>query len=64
VRFTRAIKDSVPLDDRKAIVRAMWEVVLADGERDAAEDQLMRIVAPLLGLTDQDSHSIRLSITG
>jgi uncharacterized tellurite resistance protein B-like protein len=42
----------------------MWEVVLADGERDAAEDQLMRIVAPLLGLTDQDSHSIRLSITG
>lgn len=64
VRFTRAIKDSVALDDRKAVVRAMWEVVLADGERDAAEDQLMRIVAPLLGLTDQDSHSIRLSITG
>ena len=64
VRFTRAIKDTVPLDDREAVVRAMWEVVLADGERDAAEDQLMRIVAPLLGLTDQDSHRIRLSITG
>lgn len=64
VRFTRAIKETVALEDREAVVRAMWEVVLADGERDAAEDQLMRIVAPLLGLTDQDSHRLRLSVTG
>ena len=31
VRFTRAIKDAVPYDDRLAVIKALWEVVLADG---------------------------------
>jgi len=29
VRFTRAIKDAVPYDDRLAVIKALWEVVLA-----------------------------------
>lgn len=62
VRFTRAIKDAVPLQDREAIIRAMWEIVLADGDRDHHEDALMRTIAPLLGLTDQDSNRIRLAV--
>ena len=37
----------------------MWEIVLADGARDAEEDALMRMVAPLLGVEDQDSALIR-----
>ena len=31
VRFTRAIKDAVPYEDRQGVVEALWEVVLADG---------------------------------
>ena len=33
VRFTKAIKAAVPYEDRFAVVRALWAVVLADGTR-------------------------------
>ncbi|EYD72723.1 TerB family tellurite resistance protein [Limimaricola hongkongensis] len=59
VRFTRAIKDAVSYEDRIAVIEALWEVVLADGERDAQEDALMRMVAPMLGVSDPDSAHAR-----
>jgi uncharacterized tellurite resistance protein B-like protein len=59
VRFTRSLKEATALEDRAALLQAMWSVVLADGERDAAEDQMMRLVANLLGLTDVDSAHAR-----
>ena len=62
VRFTRAIKDAVPYDDRRAVVVSMWEIVLADGERSAEENSLMRMIAPMLGVTDQDSNAARIAI--
>jgi len=62
VRFTRAIKDAVPYEDRTGVIAALWSVVLADGVRDKHEDSLLRMVAPLLGVSDQDSHSIRRRI--
>ena len=63
VRFTRAIKDAVPYPDRLGVIEAMWAVVLADGVRDQQEDSMMRMIAPLLGVTDQDSHRARLSVS-
>ncbi|MFT6297216.1 MAG: putative tellurite resistance protein B-like protein [Yoonia sp.] len=62
VRFTRAIKDAVPYDDRRAVVVSMWEIVLADGERSAEENSLMRMIAPMLGVTDQDSNASRIAV--
>ncbi len=59
VRFTRAIKDAVPYDDREAVIEALWEVVLSDGERHEREAALLRMVSPLLGITDQDSNLAR-----
>ncbi|MFD1508340.1 TerB family tellurite resistance protein [Lacimonas salitolerans] len=59
VRFTRAIKDAVPYDERLGVVVALWEVVLADGVREAEEDALLRMVTSLLGITDQDSARAR-----
>ncbi|MFV0336211.1 MAG: TerB family tellurite resistance protein [Tropicimonas sp.] len=59
VRFTRAIKDAVPYDDRSAVVEALWAVVLADGVRDDEEDALIRLVANLLGINDRDSALAR-----
>ena len=59
VRFTRAIKEAVPYDDRFVMVRALWQVVLADGERDHEEDALMRLLASLLGVNDRDSAIAR-----
>lgn len=62
VRFTRAIKDAVAYDDRLAVVASMWEIVLADGTRSAEEDSIMRMIAPMLGVTDQDSNVARLKV--
>jgi len=59
VRFTRAIKDAVPYEDRAAVIEALWAVVLADGVRDHEEDALLRLVANLLGINDRDSALAR-----
>lgn len=59
VRFTRAIKEAVPYEDRRAVVRAAWDVVLADGARAQEEDALMRLIASLLGVSDVDSARAR-----
>lgn len=59
VRFTRAIKDAVAYEDRRAVVEAAWSVVLADGERAQEEDALLRLVASLLGVNDRDSALAR-----
>ncbi len=59
VRFTRAIKDAVPHDERAAVVEALWEVVLADGVREPEENALLRLTADLLGINDRDSNILR-----
>lgn len=59
VRFTRALKDAVALEDRTELMTALWSVALADGMREAHEDRLMRMVASLLGLTDVESALAR-----
>jgi uncharacterized tellurite resistance protein B-like protein len=63
VRFTRAIKDAVPYEDRLAVIEALWDVVLADGEREDHELALLRLVAPMLGVSDQDSAHARRRVS-
>lgn len=64
VRFTRAIKDAVPYEERIGVVEALWSVVLADYERDQHEDALLRVVANLLGVSDRDSNLARQRAAG
>ena len=59
VRFTRAIKDAVPYEERLGVIEALWSVVLADGVRADEEDALLRLVANLLGVNDKDSALAR-----
>ena len=59
VRFTRAIKDAVPYENREAVIEALWSVVLADGVRDHEEDAMLRLLANLLGVNDRDSNLAR-----
>ncbi|WP_126978758.1 tellurite resistance TerB family protein [Frigidibacter oleivorans] len=59
VRFTRALKEAVPYEDRTGVIEALWDVALADGQRDAEEDALIRLVANLLGVNDRDSALAR-----
>ena len=58
-RFTKALKDAVPLDHRIDLLQALWSVALADGQRNADEDQMLRLVANLLGVSDVDSGIAR-----
>jgi uncharacterized tellurite resistance protein B-like protein len=59
VRFTRALKDAVAPEDRAGMMQALWSVALADGSRNDGEDQLLRLVSNLLGLSDQESAIAR-----
>ncbi|MFC6637623.1 TerB family tellurite resistance protein [Sulfitobacter sp. JBTF-M27] len=64
VRFTRAIKDAVPYEERLGVIEALWKVVLADGTRTDEENALLRLVANLLGVTDTDSAMARQRVDG
>ncbi len=61
VRFTRALKDAVPHEDRMSLMQALWAVALSDGARDPEEDAIIRLVADLLGISDRDSALARQS---
>ena len=64
VHLTKAIKDAVPYEERTAIVEALWRVVLADEDRDYAENAFLRLVVKLLGVNDVDSGLARQRATG
>ncbi len=59
VHFTRLIKAAIPYEDRFALVVDLWRLVLADGVRDHAENQFLRLVVRLVGVNDVDSGLAR-----
>jgi uncharacterized tellurite resistance protein B-like protein len=63
VRFTRAIKDAVPHEDRVAVIEAVWRVIYADGELDHNESSLVRRLSGLLYVPDQDAGLARQRVT-
>lgn len=62
VRFTRALKDAVPHEDRMSLMEALWSVALSDDDRDPREDAMIRQAADLLGVSDMDRAIARQSI--
>ncbi len=61
-QFTHSLKETTPFEDRIKIIEYLWEVALADGERDAVEDNLVRQVCGLLGVSDRDSGLARQQV--
>ncbi len=59
VRFTRAIKDAVPFEDRVEVLEALWRVIYADDERDHREAALIRRLAGLLYIPDREAGLAR-----
>ena len=57
--FTRTLKDRFDFDERVELMEMMWQVVYADGEVHDYEANLMRRVAGLLYVSDQDSGAAR-----
>jgi uncharacterized tellurite resistance protein B-like protein len=62
VRFTRALKEAVPHEDRMSLMEALWSVALSDNDRDPREDAMIRQAADLLGVSDKDRAIARQTI--
>ena len=62
VRFTKVIKEFVPLEKRNEIIEIFWELVLADGIREDDENSLLRILGSLLGVNDRDVAFARQNV--
>lgn len=57
--FTRILREEVSYADRKALGDAMWQVALADGARNDAEEIQTQALELALGLSDQDMQAAR-----
>lgn len=57
--FGELIRKEVPYEDRMQIVGALWEVVLADGERDDAEEEMLHLIETTLGILPKDSNAAK-----
>lgn len=57
--FAQLIRQKVPYVDRVQIVGALWDVVLADGVRDDAEEDTLHLIETTLGITPQDSDAAK-----
>ncbi|HSF93482.1 MAG TPA: TerB family tellurite resistance protein [Thermohalobaculum sp.] len=64
VRFTRAVKDAVPHEDRVGVVEALWEVIYADQHREMHESALMRKLCGLLHIEDRECGLARQRVAG
>lgn len=62
-RFVSVINSDLDHEQRKHILKYAWEIVLADGIIDNYEDNLMRKLGPLLGISRRDSIFLRDEIT-
>ena len=58
-QFTRLLKREWAHEERAALLEDLWAVVLADGEREAHENALMRQIGSLLHVSDQDMQRAR-----
>ena len=62
--FARLLRDEVSYDERKALADAMWSVALADGQRDAAEEDMLQEIENALGLSAEDIAAARDAALG
>jgi uncharacterized tellurite resistance protein B-like protein len=59
--FTNAIRKGYSMDERKEIVKNLWEVALIDGHLDRMENLMIDRVATELGLTIADTEAAKAS---
>ena len=53
-QFTRLVKNAYEPEERSDLLEDLWEIVLADGARDANENALMRQFGALLHVPDRE----------
>lgn len=61
--FTRTVRDSFTPEERKDVLRMMWEVANADGHLHRLEGVMIERLAVEIGLNKADSESARAEVT-
>tara|TARA_R110002072_G_scaffold85575_4_gene193757 strand:+ start:354 stop:806 length:453 start_codon:yes stop_codon:yes gene_type:complete len=62
--FTRLINDHYSRDQKRALVRSMWQVAYADDSLDKYEERLIRQVSDLIHVSHGDFIKLKLEVTG
>ena len=62
MQITREIKSIIPYEERSGLVRDLWQIIMADNHRSNEENNFMRLVIKLLGITDKLSAQIRREV--
>ena len=60
--FTHRLNQELPEEDKLAIVEMLWRVSHADGRIDKHEEQLIRRIAGLLHVSDNDRVRLKLKV--
>jgi uncharacterized tellurite resistance protein B-like protein len=61
-RFTSALRDSLPIEQKRQIIANMWRLVFADGRLEAIEDNLIWRTAELLAVPARDRMQLKQMI--
>ena len=64
LRFTQAIKDAYPLEERIQVIEMLWEIIYADGILHDYEANLLGRVSGLLYVSDRDQGEARKRVLG
>ena len=62
--FTRALHESLDAEQKKGVIRLLWQVAHADSKLDKYEDYLVRKVADLLYVSHSDVIRIKHEVFG
>jgi len=62
--FTEILRETIPYAERLGLAMAMWQVLLADGEHDAMEEETLHRVEAALEITPHDSADIKARALG
>ena len=58
-RFSSTVKNGLSADEKVQLIEAMWEVILSDDARDPYEDMVVRRLAGLIYMDDQQAQEAR-----
>lgn len=61
-QFTHVVDRNYPREDKIRLVELLWQVVYADGHKDAREEHLVRKIADLLHVPHRDFIQARLRV--
>ena len=62
VQITKEIKGIIPYEERLEIIRDLWQIIMVDQERSNEENNFMRLIVKLLGLSDKLNAQIRMDV--